>query len=441
MVLYPMRKDKKPSTAVSFATDVNGPKLRTKSRPRSPAPRDVGPLSPRNRPTGSSSSTDDAVGNAPSPGVIQPHKSAKAGGLTLPSNVVNHPSVTPPPDISTAPGGKGYKLKPEIRGARPPSIVSAVGTVAAQLTPENASANLSSPSSSTFPSAATEMLAKNSRRSSSRTMEGNHADMSDVAVYSGSSSSFRSPPGDATPTSSAGQNAETPTTSFSSPESSSSASPSRSTWTKLKPLSGRDAILHPVLIDNVLPSSKGKALVPTNAEHRWYLTFHEPWEKFDAEVLSLWKSEEMRSVFDKIKSYPMSPPRAAGLDVKTDSHGPELLASQFQRQVLEVVLMVVNKLLQTNALQGLDMPASFSLTDPAEADLGNNECPWTPSFVISASLDSGEVETRILGQIVYFDGKDGALTWAVQHRRTGQWASLRCVIGKSIMVGGEKTRY
>lgn len=147
--------------------------------------------------------------------------------------------------------------------------------------------------------------------------------------------------------------------------------------------------------------------------------------------MKFWNSGKCRSAFDKIKGHPIIPPRAADRDLTDDSHASDILTSYFQRDVLEVVQSVCNKLMQTKTMQGAELPDGVFLGKPAEEDLGNDECEWKPSFVVKAQMDGGDEETRLLGQVEYLGGRGGALTWAVRECARNSWGSLRCVLGKS----------
>ncbi|KAF1914311.1 hypothetical protein BDU57DRAFT_454188 [Ampelomyces quisqualis] len=219
------------------------------------------------------------------------------------------------------------------------------------------------------------------------------------------------------------------------PSTSSSSAPSpsspTSTWNMRKPLSPEDVILRP-LSTGVLPEPKKDAalFLPADAERTWYLGFIKPWKNFNIEAIQYWHTKRCRDAFEAIKTHPMVPPRSTDRDVKPDSHGSEILHAQFQREALEMMHNVYNRLLDLTDLQDTDLPNQVFLGPVDDEDLGNDERAWTPSFVVKAARDGNDEGPRVLGQVEYLGGKLGALSWAVKEVARNSWGSLRCVLGE-----------
>lgn len=227
------------------------------------------------------------------------------------------------------------------------------------------------------------------------------------------------------------QDTKTPCTPSSPP-----AELSRNQWSKRHPLSAHDAILYP-LVETKLPAPKEGApiFLPPDADRTWYMGFIESWKDFNARAIKFWNNPDTRNAFYEVAGQPMDPPRVKDVDMTCDSHGSEILTSWFERNVLEVVVDIANKLIQTTTMQAAGTSLQgVLLGDPAEDDLGNNECAWDPTFVARAVLGSGDLETRCLGQAEYLAGKKGALAWAIEEATANSWGSLRCVLGKSISI-------
>ncbi|KAF2820669.1 hypothetical protein CC86DRAFT_360526 [Ophiobolus disseminans] len=222
---------------------------------------------------------------------------------------------------------------------------------------------------------------------------------------------------------------EEPTSSASTPVNSASVGPSQQTWTKLKPLNARDAILRPLAIDTLPAPKANEALfLLESADRLWYMGFVEPWKEFNADATKFWNSKEVVSAFHEIGGKPRPPPRATDNDVASDSHPFELLTSWFQRDVVEFVIDISNGLMLNSTAKEGSVQGVF-LGEPSEEDLGNNECKWDPTFVVKAALQSVDLETRALGQVEYLGGKAGALTSAIDECPRNTWGSLRCVLG------------
>jgi hypothetical protein len=314
----------------------------------------------------------------------------------LPPSVVSHRSITPTPDISTSPDGKGYKPRAGT-AITPPKLLSQSVTSPAQVTAENALANLSLASSSTRSSGATSMRIKTSSQES--------LSISKISSHMASSYS---------------------TTSSASTPGSSSSGASHKTWSKLKPLNARDAILHTIQIDTI-----EKTALPKDAERVWYLGFVDTWKHFHGEALKFWENAKLRSAFNEISRQPMSPPRTNSSPVAQSASSQERLEEQVQCKLVEVVREIANMLLLTHAWHNQeDTTAELSLIDAQDEDLGNNEYSFKPTFVISAMLQNGDDESRLLGHVEYFDGVPGALSRAVETRAKNAWGNLRCVLGE-----------
>ena len=203
----------------------------------------------------------------------------------------------------------------------------------------------------------------------------------------------------------------------------------------------RDTILAP-LNQNQLPSPReGEPLFhPAGADRLWYMGFLQPWADFNNRVIRFWKSTQCRAAFGELQSQLLLPPRSLRRDVDATSSGAEQFSSFFQREVLEVVQAVCNKLLQTRTMRGDDVPEQMYLGKAADEDLGNAEVQWTPSFVVKARERGGDDTTRVLGQVEYLGGRDGGLVIALDEVKRNTWGSLRCVLGKLRCSGGFVSR-
>lgn len=113
-----------------------------------------------------------------------------------------------------------------------------------------------------------------------------------------------------------------------------------------------------------------------------------------------------------------------------DSNGSECLTDSFQREVIEVVDGICNKLLQTMTMQEQDVPERVSLGKASDEVIGNGEYSWNPKYVVRAKPVGGEEETRLVGHVEYMAGRPGALTAAIEKGKGNTWGSLRCVLGK-----------
>ena len=309
--------------------------------------------------------------------VFTSHSHKGGEDYRLPPRIIDHRSVTPTPDTSTSPNGKGYNPRSDsaiappkllAAGSKPPLTLSPIVTSPAQVTTKNALANLSSPSSP-----------------------------------SSSSQALRSAPG---PT-------ETDMTGVEKSTSPSSAS---------RPLSAREAMLCPTHIK----TAEGKVLLPR--DRVWYLGFVKTWETFHPNALSFWGDRTLISALGEIDSQQIRVPRTNNLDRTNDQ---EDLTSQVQSDLLDVVLRVANQILLTRAWRGIGRPVRFSLLDAQDEDTDYDEYSFKPSFVVGANLRSGDRLERMLGHVEYLDGQKGALSRAVKTRATNTWGSLRCVLGQS----------
>ncbi|KAF1851549.1 uncharacterized protein K460DRAFT_36977 [Cucurbitaria berberidis CBS 394.84] len=198
------------------------------------------------------------------------------------------------------------------------------------------------------------------------------------------------------------------------------------TWKKMKPLSPLEVVVRPLPSD-VLPKPEENGLLFFGEEKLWYLGFVGRWAGFQSLVMDFYNSQLFRSACDEIKGHPIIPPRSS--DLLDGSHGSQQLADFFQREVLEVVVGIYNKLLETMTLQQLTVPDSVSLGQATDEDLGNEDLAWNPKFVVRAMPKEGDDQTRLIGHAEYLGGRPGALSWAIQEQVKNSWGSLRCVLG------------
>jgi hypothetical protein len=208
--------------------------------------------------------------------------------------------------------------------------------------------------------------------------------------------------------------------------------PDASTWSKRKPLNAKEAILRPLGTD-IIPKLKQNdpLFLPVDADRLWYLGFVEEWKDFNKEVSDFWNSDKCRIALKEIKGYPIAPPHTPEQQPAGDDNGPEALTKYFQRNILELLQNIYNKLRKTSAMQDGKRRDRLYLGRAADEDLGNDEIPFTPRFVVKLEVDGEEEqETRLLGHVEYLGGRKGALTWGIQECTRNSWGSLRCVLGK-----------
>ena len=114
----------------------------------------------------------------------------------------------------------------------------------------------------------------------------------------------------------------------------------------MRPMSAQQAIVLPSC-KNVLPEPRSDEPLFSGAERTWYLAFVEGWANFEESAIEFWNSQPVRNAFDELKGHPIVPPRTADAQLIARGDGAEILADHFQREVLEVVEGVCNKLLKT----------------------------------------------------------------------------------------------
>ena len=205
---------------------------------------------------------------------------------------------------------------------------------------------------------------------------------------------------------------------------------SPSTWTKLKPLSADGTLLQP-LTSKIPFGTKANEPLPSDAEHSWYLGFVKPWPLFQRKVIEFHNSQQLQGALDEIKGHPIGPPRESNI---SGDDGHEWLADYFQREVLEVVDGIYNRLLKTRAMQEAGIPERVSLGKGAGGD-GNvenegfdrEEDLW---FEVRAKPIDGNEETHLIGYAEYMGGRRSALSWAIREQLKNSWGSLRCVLGE-----------
>jgi hypothetical protein len=208
--------------------------------------------------------------------------------------------------------------------------------------------------------------------------------------------------------------------------------PEASTWNKRKPLNAKEAILRPLGTDIVPKFKQNDPLfLPVDADRLWYLGFVEEWKDFNKEVSDFWNSDKCRIALKEIKGYPIAPPRTPEQQLVGGDNGPEALTKYFQRDILELLQNIYNKIRNTSAMKDGKPRYRLYLGRAADEDLGNDEIPFTPKFVVKVEVDGEEEqETRLLGHVEYLGGRKGALTRGIQECTRNSWGSLRCVLGK-----------
>lgn len=140
--------------------------------------------------------------------------------------------------------------------------------------------------------------------------------------------------------------------------------------------------------------------------------------------------QAFKTAFEEIKGYPIAGPRPPKASLMGDSDGSDRLTDCFQREVLEVVDGICNKLLNTTTLQEADVPERVFLGKASDEDLGNADYSWSPKYVVRAKPVDSDEETRLIGHVEYMGGRPGALTRAIKEVTRNSWGSLRCVLGK-----------
>ncbi|OAL54134.1 hypothetical protein IQ07DRAFT_677520 [Pyrenochaeta sp. DS3sAY3a] len=197
-------------------------------------------------------------------------------------------------------------------------------------------------------------------------------------------------------------------------------------WTKMQPISPDQAMLRPLKWANDEPKDD-EPLFP-GPERLWYLGFLERWSTFNKEAINFYQSELFFNAFNEIRGCPIAPPRASWLG--NDAQGDERLTDLFNREVLEVVNNVCNKLLNTKAMNQLNVPSEVVLGRQEYEESEEDDFDWEPKFIVRAMPDVGDQEIRLIGHAEYLGGRPGALSWAVKERAKNSWGSLRCVLGK-----------
>jgi hypothetical protein len=232
-------------------------------------------------------------------------------------------------------------------------------------------------------------------------------------------------------TSASGTTADSDASSSSTAASSATPTTSTGTWNQRNPLSFKDVILRSLDPGNLPEPKENEVLfLPVDADRVWYMGFLKEWSTFNRDAIMFWRCQRCRTAFEEIKIYPMVPPRAADSDITDESRGSEVLYSHFERQALEVVQKVYNSLMGTKPIEWVDQATEMFLGNARDEDLANAEVQWDPSFVVKTRDREDEETTRALGQIEYLGGRKGALTWAVSKRTLNCWGSLRCVLGR-----------
>lgn len=376
----------------------------------------------------------------------------------LSSSVVNSRSVTPPPNISTAPGGRQPKAsswtfqqanalnqksgdessstkKPAVKNPRPTqrswflsevlsqlsngrspplSILSTATTVPPLLTMDTASAGrppyiLSTRSSS--PIAVIGEGAQNEKASS--------ASREDTIETTPASDAIADSKVEASPSSAAGP---------------SPSQPSEHIWSKCNPLSPEEVLLNPLTLTKLAELQADAPLfLPANADRLWYTGFVKPWNDFSKDALAFWFSEACRCGFDSIADHPMIPARVTEREheLSQSGQGAGFLQAFFQREVLETMQKIYIRLSEEELFPA-EGPTEIFLGDIADEDLGNAEQKWEPTYIVKASRNAEDESLRVLGQVEYLGGRPDALTTAIRELTRNSWGSLRCVLGTYI---------
>jgi hypothetical protein len=207
-------------------------------------------------------------------------------------------------------------------------------------------------------------------------------------------------------------------------------SPSENTWSNRKPLGPREIMLRPLDIKLPEPKEDEALFLPHDADRLWFLGYVQPWKDFNTHATKLWNRKDIRGAFDDLQTYPIRP-YGPDSEITDDSHGSEILHSQFRCEVVDIMQNVYNKLMELSRLADGDFPEEFFQGLPDDEDIGNDEKVWKPSYIIKSSGNSEGETVRFLGQVEYLGGRKGALTWAIKESGRNSWGSLRCVLGKS----------
>jgi hypothetical protein len=368
-------------------------------------------------------------------------------GARLPHSVVNSPSVTPPPNISTRinqPSSRSETLGPrnesatstttdgtEFKGPNEStSIISTCSTEKASglqtqpaTNPRQRSIN-TSPAEANLPQFGTDNLDPPSDFAS--VAPSISSEFSGKQTMATSQSGPASADDTSTTASAAGTTATIGTSSSSTAAITATPSTSTGAWSQRNPISSKDAILRALDPGNLPEPKEDEALfLPADADRIWYMGFLREWSKFKEEAIEFWGTRQCHDAFEELKIYPLTPRRASDSDITDESHGSERLHSHFQRGALEVTRKVYNALMETETMEG---DHEVFLGDAEDEDLANNDVKWEPSYVVKAR-DGEDEATRALGQVEYLGGRKDALTWAISKATMNSWGSLRCVLG------------
>lgn len=195
----------------------------------------------------------------------------------------------------------------------------------------------------------------------------------------------------------------------------------------------REALLQPFRTNYLpRPAPDEPLFLPADARRHWYLGYLYRWEEIQNEVIDFWNMEECREAFYEIEVCQIDEPRPIDLESPEESSGPAKLEDYFRREVLEVVVKTYNTLLMTETMQqecGDELPEGMWIEKGAE-DEQLAAKGVKPTFLLRTQSDSGEVETRLLGQVEYLGGRPGALTLAIREAASNDWGTLRSVLGK-----------
>jgi hypothetical protein len=414
----PIRTETKISPPIDFDEDLFGPtvaRVRPLSRPQ------TGP---------GSSARELSLSGTARPGTTDCSSTVPGNSKAyrISSSVTNSPSVTPPPSVSTAPSRAVQSKRTGAEGSSaseisallskatsqiaitPGPLITPATLVSPQAIMENAKPNLALYSH--FASASASGMLLDVKMEDYKKQKGPFNYMNDTVMTG-------------TDVADSMEDA-----ALSSATSSAHPSQLNSAWNKRKPLSPREIMLRPLNIELPEPKEDEALFLPQDADRSWYLGYLKSWTEFNAEAIEFWKNKGIRGAFDDLKAYPIRP-SATDPDITSDSHGFEILYSQFRSEVLDVMQNVYNKLMEFSRLQRDSVPDELFLGSPDEEDIGNDDMGWEPSYIIKTSGGGNDEAVRILGQAEYLGGRKGALTRAIKEVSMNSWGSLRCVLGTS----------
>lgn len=202
-----------------------------------------------------------------------------------------------------------------------------------------------------------------------------------------------------------------------------------SSSTKTKNLGAHEAILQPVQTF-MLPEPEEDALLFEGDEKLWYLGFVKHWADFQSITTQFYNTELIKKAFDEVKDHSMDSPSDSDVEIAKGKPGSDLLTEYVQRELLETVEKVYNKLLGTTVMKEVGVPQSVFLGKATSQDQGSEESKGSPAYVVRTKTLDGDDPIKLMGQVEYLGGRPEAFTWAIKEQVQNTWGSLRCLLGE-----------